>query len=105
MWFPSSFQDIPPPGSYEVQKAFSKTQGKIVPGPPRTNDGKRKQGAFQSSASRFAPPRDVVIEETDPSMPGRVEFFPLHIYLALIEEMTLGAHFANVGYELIGQIW
>ncbi|KAK2156253.1 hypothetical protein LSH36_217g00007 [Paralvinella palmiformis] len=62
--------DLPPPGSYDVQRAFSKTQDKICISKPRTESAKRKQGAFQSSSSRFAPPRDVVLAETDPSNPG-----------------------------------
>ena len=67
------FQEIPPPGSYEVHRSFTHTQGKINPGVPRTASAKRKQGAFASSSSRFAPPRDVVLDESDPAYPGQYE--------------------------------
>lgn len=73
---PTAIKEYPPPGSYEVHKSFTKTQSRGTPAPPRTDDGKRKQGAFQSSSSRFAPPRDVVIDETDPSMPGPGAYMP-----------------------------
>ena len=65
------FQELPPPGSYNVDKAYKNSQGKRDAGNPRNDSAKRKQGAFKSSSSRFAPPRDVVLEETDPSNPGK----------------------------------
>ncbi|ELU09596.1 hypothetical protein CAPTEDRAFT_229364 [Capitella teleta] len=67
---PAGPTDLPPPGSYNVARAFAKTQTKIEPKPPQTAAAKSKQGAFKSSSSRFAPPRDVIIAETDPSNPG-----------------------------------
>ena len=65
------FQDNPPPGSYQVDRSFKRTQDKVEIHPPRTESGRKKQGTFQSSSSRFAPPRDVVIEEADPTYPGQ----------------------------------
>lgn len=73
---PATVKDLPPPGSYEVHKSYTKTQSKLSPGKPRNDSAKRKQGAFQSSASRFAPPRDVVLEETDPANPGPGTYAP-----------------------------
>lgn len=40
---------------------------------PRTLAGQIKAGSFLSSSARFAPPRDVLIKESDPLVPG--EFF------------------------------
>lgn len=57
-------QSIPPPGSYEVSQAHSKSQGKI--------ESKRDtpNSAFLSSNARFVPPHDVVLNETDVLNPG-----------------------------------
>ena len=57
-------QSIPPPGSYEVSQAYSKSQGKI--------ESKREtpNSAFLSSNGRFVPPHDVVLNETDVLNPG-----------------------------------
>lgn len=69
-------KELPPPGSYNVDKAYKNSQGKRDAGNPRNDSAKRKQGAFKSSSSRFAPPRDVVLEETDPSNPGPGSYDP-----------------------------
>ena len=61
---------MPPPGSYEVVKSFKKSQDKKPPAAARTIAAKRNQGSFKSSSSRFDPPRDIVIEESDPLNPG-----------------------------------
>lgn len=37
---------------------------------PRTLAGQIKAGSFLSSSARFAPPRDVLIKESDPLVPG-----------------------------------
>ena len=66
-----SLQDIPPPGSYDISKSFHNSQLKKDPGQPRTDSGKRRRGAFLTSQSRFAPPRDVHIAENDPFNPGQ----------------------------------
>lgn len=66
-------QEIPPPGSYDVAKSHTKSQVKKDLAPPRTSAAKARQGAFKSSASRFAPPRDVVISEADPLNPGKTQ--------------------------------
>ncbi|XP_070544297.1 sperm-tail PG-rich repeat-containing protein 2-like [Ptychodera flava] len=73
---PPVIKDVPPPGSYEVSKSYDKTQTKAQHSGPRTQEGKKKAGAFLSSASRFVPPRDVIIEETDPSNPGPGTYDP-----------------------------
>ncbi|XP_077999351.1 sperm-tail PG-rich repeat-containing protein 2-like [Glandiceps talaboti] len=73
---PPVVKDIPPPGSYEVSKSHDRTQGKIGHAGPRTDDGKKKAGAFLSSASRFVPPGDIIIEEADPSNPGPGSYNP-----------------------------
>lgn len=67
---PSVIKELPPPGSYEVQNAYEKSQIKRDRVKPRTENAKRKQGSFLSAASRFAPPRDVVISQNDPENPG-----------------------------------
>ncbi|XP_060071490.1 sperm-tail PG-rich repeat-containing protein 2-like [Ylistrum balloti] len=67
---PSVIKELPPPGSYEVQNAYEKSQIKRDRIKPRTENAKRKQGSFLSAASRFAPPRDVVITQNDPENPG-----------------------------------
>ena len=36
----------------------------------RSESAKKRYGAFQSSSSRFAPPGDLVINESDPNHPG-----------------------------------
>ncbi|XP_074648562.1 sperm-tail PG-rich repeat-containing protein 2-like [Tubulanus polymorphus] len=63
-------KDAPPPGSYEVGKSFDSTQKQLQPAKPRSDEGARKQGAFLSSASRFVPPHDIILEEADPMIPG-----------------------------------
>ncbi|KAJ8318874.1 hypothetical protein KUTeg_003965 [Tegillarca granosa] len=64
-------QDCPPPGAYEVQKAFEKSQLRTERAKPRTEDANRKHGSFLSAASRFAPPRDVLkTSRADPENPG-----------------------------------
>lgn len=64
-------KDCPPPGAYEVQKAFEKSQLRTERAKPRTEDANRKHGSFLSAASRFAPPRDVLkTSRADPENPG-----------------------------------
>ena len=46
------FQDAPPPGSYDVVSAYTKTQLKREPGAPRSDSGKRRRGAFLTSQTR-----------------------------------------------------
>lgn len=60
---PPIVTDIPPPGSYEVQNSYSKTQGKL-------NVNSSKHGPFLSSSSRTAPPRDILLKKPDPNIPG-----------------------------------
>ena len=67
-----SFQDIPPPGSYEVGTSFEASHGKKEPAQPRTEGGKRKKGSFLSSTKRFVPPRDVIIEKPEGANPGKI---------------------------------
>uniref|UniRef100_A0A8B9S6Z3 Sperm tail PG-rich repeat containing 2 n=1 Tax=Apteryx owenii TaxID=8824 RepID=A0A8B9S6Z3_APTOW len=47
--------DIPPPGSYEVQKSYEKTYGKSQYMSSRTTLAERKQGSFLSAAPRDSP--------------------------------------------------
>jgi len=63
-------KDIPPPGSYNVEDAYSKSQVKKSTAQPRTLAGQIKAGSFLSSSARFAPPRDILIKEADPMVPG-----------------------------------
>lgn len=66
-----SFQEIPPPGSYDVEESFEKSQVKLERKKARSEAGARKQGSFMSSSSRFAPPRDIPIPEQDADFPGK----------------------------------
>ncbi|XP_002731483.1 sperm-tail PG-rich repeat-containing protein 2-like [Saccoglossus kowalevskii] len=73
---PPVVKEVPPPGAYEVSKSHDKTQGRVVHTGPRSEEGKKKAGAFLSSASRFVPPRDTIFEETDPNNPGPGSYDP-----------------------------
>lgn len=63
-------KEVPPPGSYDVQKSYDRSQIHIERAKPRTEVASRKHGSFLSAASRFAPPRDVVIPKADVDNPG-----------------------------------
>lgn len=52
-------------------KSYERSQMKHEKSLPRSEAAKRKHGSFLSAASRFAPPRDVVYNKTDPDVPGR----------------------------------
>ncbi|XP_077156950.1 sperm-tail PG-rich repeat-containing protein 2 [Paroedura picta] len=49
--------EAPPPGSYDVQKSFAKTQGKREYMPPRTVMAKRKHASFLSGTPRHGLPK------------------------------------------------
>ena len=66
------FQEVPPPGAYDVQVAYEKSQVHRDIAKPRTEVANRKHGSFLSAASRFAPPRDVVVDVADLDNPGRM---------------------------------
>ncbi|XP_071106668.1 sperm-tail PG-rich repeat-containing protein 2-like [Haliotis cracherodii] len=66
----ATVKDLPPPGSYDVVKSYERSQMKHEKSLPRSEAAKRKHGSFLSAASRFAPPRDVVYNKTDPDVPG-----------------------------------
>lgn len=61
---PPIVTSIPPPGSYEISKSHAKSQGRMESKRPTSNS------AFLSSNSRFAPPRDISLNETDVLNPG-----------------------------------
>lgn len=65
---PSIVTDIPPPGSYEVSESHSKSQGRAE------QQAGSVRGAFLSSSDRFAPPRDILLEEPDAYNPGPGEY-------------------------------
>ncbi|KAL5457127.1 hypothetical protein EMCRGX_G034367 [Ephydatia muelleri] len=65
---PAIVTDIPPPGSYEVQNAFERSQGKVD---MQKGAGK---GAFLSSTERTVPPHDVLMEQPDKLNPGPGEY-------------------------------
>ncbi|XP_033103681.1 sperm-tail PG-rich repeat-containing protein 2-like [Anneissia japonica] len=73
---PPIIKDVPPPGSYEVSKSYDRTQAKVEPAPPRSVIGKRKKGSFLSSSSRFAQPRDMIIEKPESANPGPGTYQP-----------------------------
>ncbi|XP_039178823.1 sperm-tail PG-rich repeat-containing protein 2 isoform X2 [Crotalus tigris] len=49
---PAIHSAVPPPGSYEVQKSFEKSQGKSEYMPPRTAVARRRHAAFLSGTFR-----------------------------------------------------
>lgn len=59
-------QAVPPPGSYEVCESFHHSQGKAE----LHRISGRASAAFLSSADRFAPPRDILLEQPDTFNPG-----------------------------------
>lgn len=71
-------KDIPPPGSYNVDQSYQSSQTKKASAQPRTLAGQIKAGSFLSSSARFAPPRDVLIKESDPLVPGPGAYDPQH---------------------------
>ncbi|XP_068797706.1 sperm-tail PG-rich repeat-containing protein 2 isoform X2 [Struthio camelus] len=68
---PAVAMEVPPPGSYEVQKSYEKTYGKSHYMSPRTTLAKRKQGSFLSAA-----PRDSLLM-TDKDIPGPGTYNPV----------------------------
>lgn len=62
---------MPPPGSYEVAQSYQESQHKKDAANPRTTNARQKQGAFKSSASRFAPVRDIVVDKPEVENPGK----------------------------------
>jgi hypothetical protein len=67
---PSIVTDIPPPGSYEVSESYSRSQDRGQSGVSRRS----ARGGFLSSSFRFAPPRDILLEEPDITNPGPGEY-------------------------------
>jgi hypothetical protein len=61
---PTIVTSIPPPGMYDVSDSYDKTQTKMEILPSTANS------AFLSSNTRFAPPRDIALNETDSLNPG-----------------------------------
>ncbi|XP_054846460.1 sperm-tail PG-rich repeat-containing protein 2 [Eublepharis macularius] len=57
---PVTSTEAPPPGSYDVQKSFAKSQGKREYMPPRTTVAKRKHASFLSGTSRQGLPKTVI---------------------------------------------
>jgi hypothetical protein len=73
---------MPPPGSYDVDMSYKKSQLKKDPAPPRTDEAAKRKEAFGSSSSRFAPPRDVIIKKADAVNPGQYPLTPIYMYLS-----------------------
>lgn len=63
---------MPPPGSYNVDKSYRKSQLKKDPAPPRNEAAMKRKEAFATSSSRFAPPRDIHIKKADAVNPGKI---------------------------------
>ncbi|XP_059161762.1 sperm-tail PG-rich repeat-containing protein 2-like [Physella acuta] len=70
----ASSADAPPPGSYDVAEAFEKSQVKPTMAKPRSQAAQRKQTSFLSAATRFAPPRDVIVRQPDKENPGPASY-------------------------------
>jgi hypothetical protein len=73
---PKTIRENPPPGAYDVVKAFHSAHDKVEPRPPRTDAAKRRHEAFLTSTTRFAPPRDIILAEADPANPGPGAYEP-----------------------------
>lgn len=101
-------QDIPPPGSYEVSDSYSMSQGLVFLrslSPPLSSSyllapldrapsrvtKKAVRGAFLSSSSRSAPPRDIMLEEPDIMNPG--PFLYIHTYTRTSIILTVGSYY------------
>ncbi|XP_067413496.1 sperm-tail PG-rich repeat-containing protein 2 [Emydura macquarii macquarii] len=63
--------EVPPPGSYEVQKSFEKSHSKSHYMPPRTILAKRKHASFLSATSRK------FLSNTDKDVPGPGTYNPV----------------------------
>lgn len=63
-------KDFPPPGAYDVQKSYDRSQIHLERAKPRTDVASHKHGSFMSAASRFAIPRDMVTGKADTDNPG-----------------------------------
>ncbi|XP_074806751.1 sperm-tail PG-rich repeat-containing protein 2 isoform X2 [Natator depressus] len=63
--------EVPPPGSYEVQKSFEKSHSKSHYMPPRTTLAKRKHTSFLSATPRKNVPN------TDKNVPGPGTYNPV----------------------------
>ena len=70
---------MPPPGSYDVDASYKRSQLKKDPAPPRNEEGAKRKEAFASSSSRFAPPRDIVIKKADAMNPGK--YLTINLFL------------------------
>ncbi|XP_074922269.1 sperm-tail PG-rich repeat-containing protein 2 isoform X5 [Chelonoidis abingdonii] len=68
---PVAAMEIPPPGSYEVQKSFEKSHSKSHYMPPRSTLAKRKQTSFLSATPRKN------IHNTDKDVPGPGTYNPV----------------------------
>ncbi|XP_062430948.1 sperm-tail PG-rich repeat-containing protein 2 [Rhea pennata] len=68
---PADYQEVPPPGFYEVQKSYEKTHGKSQFMSPRTTLARRKQSSFLSAA-----PRDSLLM-ADKDIPGPGTYNPV----------------------------
>lgn len=68
---PTYVKEMPPPGSYNVQQSYEKSQVHVERAKPRSHAASRKQRSFLSAASRFAPARnDTTGASADPDNPG-----------------------------------
>uniref|UniRef100_A0A8C4JTX6 Sperm tail PG-rich repeat containing 2 n=1 Tax=Dromaius novaehollandiae TaxID=8790 RepID=A0A8C4JTX6_DRONO len=89
-------QEVPPPGSYEVQKSYEKTHGKSQYMPPRTTLAKRKQGSFLSAA-----PRESLLV-ADKDIPGEFNFCLMKQlkYYFIFWKLKQYRHISKVSYSL-----
>lgn len=68
---PPVVKEIPPPGSYDVDKSYHRSQIRRPGAKPRTDSANRKHNSFLSAASRFAPARDTTkMARVEPDNPG-----------------------------------
>ncbi|KAK7112355.1 sperm-tail PG-rich repeat-containing protein 2-like [Littorina saxatilis] len=67
---PNIIKEIPPPGSYNVQQSYEKSQAHREVAKPRTDAANRKHTSFMSAATRFAPVGDNANYAVDPENPG-----------------------------------
>jgi len=65
---------MPPPGAYDVDNSYKKSQLKKEPAHARNEQATKRREAFASSSDRFALPRDQAIKRPDPVNPGKLYF-------------------------------
>nr|KAG5709516.1 hypothetical protein BaRGS_023198 [Batillaria attramentaria] len=82
--------ELPPPGSYEVEQSYLKSQIKPTKAKPRTQTASRKHNSFMTAASRFAPARDNnKVKITDPDNPVAIDIIIIIIIIITAKSVAI----------------